>query len=419
MPKRDEDYWANQREGLRYCYRHKRYYKANAGCPSCRLEKTKDEERARELFSSVSWPDGNEITDSELDATGRYVENQNVHPYGEDFEDIDESRCCPTEDNKLGEQPKTGEHYLQRNQFFGEVELEFEEVHLQSEEEKHDRAEKRQPWFDGEVSEQNEEGTDSKCSTSQHSPEDSETQVNRCPNCGNYAITRHHTHCPFCGYALRGESAAVPSGPARQSRTKTQPPHYASAGEISQESDVDKFDDEPLAIQCPSCGNSSLAFNDSTRLFECFNPKCRRFSVTLVGMLGYDDFVEVKMKWLDRVIKLFSPNYDPDKKLIGECNAQEIKDLLPNMRVLKFASTGVTDRRVVLDKSEQGVRAKVVASMVINYWIAKGVSLDIIDKIESVRAYKVRGNKANEVLFEYKLADPRDDSSINILNKAC
>lgn len=54
--------------------------------------------------------------------------------------------------------------------------------------------------------------------------------------------------------------------------------------------------------------------------------------------------------------------------------------------------------------------------MVINYWITKGVSFDIIDKIESVRAYKIRRNKVNEVMFEYKLIDPMDDSFIKMLN---
>jgi len=56
--------------------------------------------------------------------------------------------------------------------------------------------------------------------------------------------------------------------------------------------------------------------------------------------------------------------------------------------------------------------------MVINYWITKGVSFDIIDMIESVRAYKIRRNKANEVVFEYKLIDPMDDSFIDFLNKS-
>jgi hypothetical protein len=85
--------------------------------------------------------------------------------------------------------------------------------------------------------------------------------------------------------------------------------------------------------------------------------------------------------------------------------------------VLKFSNADVTDKRVVLDKADQSNSSKVAASMVINYWITKGVSFDIIDKIESVKAYKIRRNKANEVVFEYKLINPMDDSFIEMLNK--
>jgi len=35
MPKREDDYWANQKEGLRYCNKHKRYYKEDIGCQLC------------------------------------------------------------------------------------------------------------------------------------------------------------------------------------------------------------------------------------------------------------------------------------------------------------------------------------------------------------------------------------------------
>jgi len=159
-------------------------------------------------------------------------------------------------------------------------------------------------------------------------------------------------------------------------------------------------------------------FNYNVGLFECLNLKCRRFGATLVGMVGYDNFVEVNMKLIDKVIKLVLPDYDPEKKLLGECKAEDLKGLISKIRVLKFSNTGVTDKRVVLDKSEQNMSSKVVASMVINYWITKGISFDIIDKIESVRAYKIRRNKAKEVVFEYKLVNPMDDSFIDLLNKS-
>jgi len=39
MPNREDEYWASQKEGdLKYCYKHKRYYKAEIGCQICYLE---------------------------------------------------------------------------------------------------------------------------------------------------------------------------------------------------------------------------------------------------------------------------------------------------------------------------------------------------------------------------------------------
>lgn len=245
--------------------------------------------------------------------------------------------------------------------------------------------------------------------------------MNRCPNCGNYGITKHHAHCPFCGYDLCGKPDEIPrrwiaDRHIGESDGTIHLSHYTSVP-ISERIAIKKPVRKTVTIHCPVCGASSLIFNYNTGLFECLNLKCRRFGATLVGMIGYDDFVEVKMKLLDKLIRLVSPDYDPDRKIVGECESQDIRDLLPKLRVLKFSSTGVIDKRVVLDKSDQNMSSKVVASMVINYWITKGVSFDIIDKIESVRAYKIRRNKLNEVVFEYKLVDPMDDSFIDLLNK--
>ncbi len=244
--------------------------------------------------------------------------------------------------------------------------------------------------------------------------------MDRCPNCGNYGITKYHTHCPFCGYDLCGKPDEIPRRWAvnkyvGESNGMIHLSHYTSVP-ISERIAIKKPARETVTIYCPACGASSLTFNYNIGLFECLNLKCGRFGATLVGMIGYDDFVEVKMKLLDKVIRLVFPDYDPDKKILGECKSEDIKDLLPKIRVLKFSNTGVTDKRVVLDKSNQNVSSKVVASMVINYWITKGVSFDIIDKIESVRAYKIRRNKAKEVVFEYKLVNPMDDSFIKMLN---
>jgi len=246
--------------------------------------------------------------------------------------------------------------------------------------------------------------------------------MNRCPNCGNYGITKYHSSCPFCGYDFSGRSDDVPrrwlvDRYIGESDGTIHLSHHTSVP-ISERIAIKKPVKETVTIYCPVCGSSSLMFNYNVGLFECLNLKCRRFGATLVGMVGYDNFVEVNMKLIDKVIKLVLPDYDPEKKLLGECKAEDLKGLISKIRVLKFSNTGVTDKRVVLDKSEQNMSSKVVASMVINYWITKGISFDIIDKIESVRAYKIRRNKAKEVVFEYKLVNPMDDSFIDLLNKS-
>ncbi len=41
MPKREDEYWAGMKEpegGLRYCFKHKRYYRADIGCQLCGYE---------------------------------------------------------------------------------------------------------------------------------------------------------------------------------------------------------------------------------------------------------------------------------------------------------------------------------------------------------------------------------------------
>jgi len=38
MPSRADEYWASEKEDLRYCYKHKRYYRLDFGCQSCILE---------------------------------------------------------------------------------------------------------------------------------------------------------------------------------------------------------------------------------------------------------------------------------------------------------------------------------------------------------------------------------------------
>jgi len=35
MPKREDERWAAEKEGMRYCTQHKQYYIADTGCPVC------------------------------------------------------------------------------------------------------------------------------------------------------------------------------------------------------------------------------------------------------------------------------------------------------------------------------------------------------------------------------------------------
>jgi ribosomal protein S27AE len=38
MPNREDEYWVNQKENLRYCSVHKRFYDINFGCQLCQLQ---------------------------------------------------------------------------------------------------------------------------------------------------------------------------------------------------------------------------------------------------------------------------------------------------------------------------------------------------------------------------------------------
>ena len=39
MPRREDEYWASQKENLRYCSAHKRYYRVDLGCQICWQER--------------------------------------------------------------------------------------------------------------------------------------------------------------------------------------------------------------------------------------------------------------------------------------------------------------------------------------------------------------------------------------------
>lgn len=56
MPNREDEFWANQKEGLRYCYKHKRYYRADFGCQLCLLEQPKEDLNTSETPELLDCP---------------------------------------------------------------------------------------------------------------------------------------------------------------------------------------------------------------------------------------------------------------------------------------------------------------------------------------------------------------------------
>jgi hypothetical protein len=56
MPKREDESWINDKErDLRYCYKHKHYYRADIGCQFCGLDNVK-------LENELKSENNNEIT---------------------------------------------------------------------------------------------------------------------------------------------------------------------------------------------------------------------------------------------------------------------------------------------------------------------------------------------------------------------
>lgn len=56
MPKREDDFWASQKEGLRYCTKHKRYYRADIGCQLCGYEQSRLKGKENDMPSLQECP---------------------------------------------------------------------------------------------------------------------------------------------------------------------------------------------------------------------------------------------------------------------------------------------------------------------------------------------------------------------------
>jgi len=52
MPRREDEYYVSQKEGLLYCYTHKRYYRRDIGCQGC----AEDSRKLRDEFSLLERP---------------------------------------------------------------------------------------------------------------------------------------------------------------------------------------------------------------------------------------------------------------------------------------------------------------------------------------------------------------------------
>jgi hypothetical protein len=56
MPKREDEYWAGQKDNLKYCYKHKRYYRADLNCQLCQLEEFAGREQPSETVQLKKCP---------------------------------------------------------------------------------------------------------------------------------------------------------------------------------------------------------------------------------------------------------------------------------------------------------------------------------------------------------------------------
>ena len=56
MPRREDEYWHSIKEDLRYCYKHKRYYRADVGCQLCAYERFVNTQKATEKPQLLECP---------------------------------------------------------------------------------------------------------------------------------------------------------------------------------------------------------------------------------------------------------------------------------------------------------------------------------------------------------------------------
>jgi len=62
MPKREDEYWAAEKSDLRYCFKHKRYYRADFGCQLCVIEEFQPIQSTNDRSRLMKCPKCSKIT---------------------------------------------------------------------------------------------------------------------------------------------------------------------------------------------------------------------------------------------------------------------------------------------------------------------------------------------------------------------
>ena len=101
MPKREDDFWASQKEGLKYCARHKRYYREDVGCQLCYYENSRAAGTEKEIPKLQECPRCHEHSLFYNDRDGIYeCLNRKCRARGKSPSDIETKKRLPTQKGK-------------------------------------------------------------------------------------------------------------------------------------------------------------------------------------------------------------------------------------------------------------------------------------------------------------------------------
>ncbi|POZ58436.1 hypothetical protein C1O63_1483 [Dehalococcoides mccartyi] len=99
MPKREDDFWASQKEDLRYCSKHKRYYRADVGCQLCWMEEHqgKPSPKLRECpvcHEMSLFQTGDNLFECLNLKCSKYQKRQSIEPHAEQKTNVIESHAA-------------------------------------------------------------------------------------------------------------------------------------------------------------------------------------------------------------------------------------------------------------------------------------------------------------------------------------